>query len=1779
MYKIYQLIYKKIQQKLNSYIKGGEIEEKTSLQRVEITLSNVKIKKSALSTLQLPFVIHNSSKVKKIQISISNHPKLKIQIENLHIVINPSILRHLNQQHLQDIKSTKLKDWEEKQKNSLKSSGYSKKIMEWILPNLLSRVKVHLKNFTILYQDTESLQILGYPCLCIIKFNEIKIWRTNSNWTKGSDKDIKDIFVRIDIKELSVTLRCDPLDFEKGNNIDSFYDEMRASERNYMLRPVSMKIKVSLNINTIQKTIINEIKAEVAEDIQIAINEYQRSFIEGLMNYIDSSIVLKRYAFLKPKSSIKSSPGDWWKYLISAAKYDNRYNILSILKTHSIKEKYIEYYKRTQEVIQVPVLLKLSPSELKHMKEIEEIYQYKELVVFRTQALDQLRKKISQEKKNHSNKHEDENVKKYLSDYYSEVINELKIEEEAKDEDSEDSDRIIENQIKINLSLSIPRIVFSVQVLNIAGDPKFIMLDNTDCECSRCQVSKSIKNNLSPSITYKKQIPGVPLEAGEIRNTDYKIRGPLRNSLLPTRKMRDIAIEYGEEIYNIGPICYKNHSGEPYEHNIMKERTLMILIIDNILVSVSGLKEYISLDLSVSNIVSLDPFSFIFKGFNYNYTEKVRDLNDLLNYEGWFGYLFKEPDENKPLWALRHFMRDLDALPEFEFLMHYYELQTGKDICVCGVNMKNERTIQKEFILSNKSIHICKDIKEDILRRWEIENVKAIALKIEKKLAEVFPSYLRASLRYFIASLMPRNQKPSPGQVIIKIAKDKQIESEKPKYVSLIEVSLSRIPFYINANTIPIVNAFITPQVQLGIFPKPFQKPTFLSTLEDLPDKLLTIRSILNNWDRSKYMLLCETRYRVQRIPLFTLELKVDAVEVCLISTAGLDKLKEIPVLTLFFNDIRVLKDSSSNLSELECDGRTESIHNLEVLPEHFFQLKIFIDDVSVQTTSEILKTSVAILININPFSNHPTIPNNLIDVHIPAITATINANIFPLITILNTIDTPPTYTQKKNALGIIRIMDNEFINEYKAYIYNLDIRNYSKNMAKYAHEHSRTPDRCRHCLFKYLKTLSYINLTVGNMSDDDVEGFNLSIDIDGQKVFEVACKNAMCSVEEKFFSSKITLSLADIIGSNRAGESLRIHPGKEHIGIQPYLPIRFQHIFKLTTDLYYKSCEVLSYTLLTVKQLKNSEIVNEDQWNKFDNQPESKKNSLNMPKAKLNDIMINENEFKADLVIDHVALTMCFLPSSMLLKGLVMIDKCISLAKAVVNSPVKDTFTVKHLARKVRIELKFISVFIELGHIVLETNLKDFELSILPISSIPTIQQVNYNKNKETETIFSQYLQLRVLSVTIEIPDLFKFISNDIKFELNSEKDSKIKVIDKVLTGFIINKITKLNGSLNFVQVLTDGELVLAVPAEVSRGSLIISKTKNSIKIMGDVKEVYVVVPHVGVMLEVQNMQKILSNLIEIPDIKIDKYDDFDTYFLLKPLETVAKLSNNRLVIYVTHLFLNLSYSANLIFQLKLHNIYLHYNMPKGILEKYLNIPLKESLDIQDNIYSDSDTLSIILKKIELLPMESVHDHMIEMSSDYSLFIHINTLLKKITIFNKSSIKIIVINKVLEEFLLSIKSIKSLIPKKKDKSTPGYTVECNLNGGEASIPKSSLDADLVKVIFNKCTIGVCMGDRELYKPTPINENTTVIKMKKVLHDEYEHKNFISCDLVSVVITNVNAETFINQKTKKIAKLGEIILDISVPASNEELEEFQWKIDSFVNISFRDAEIKTSLVI
>ena len=533
-----------------------------------------------------------------------------------------------------------------------------------------------------------------------------------------------------------------------------------------------------------------------------------------------------------------------------------------------------------------------------------------------------------------------------------------------------------------------------------------------------------------------------------------------------------------------------------------------------------------------------------------------------------------------------------------------------------------------------------------------------------------------------------------------------------------------------------------------------------------------------------------------------------------------------------------------------------------------------------------------------------------------------------------------------------------------------------------------------------------------------------------------------------------------------------------------------------------------------------------------------------------------------------------------MFIKGLMHITKSLSLSQKLCPKAKAVNFQVKASPTEIILKVNYIHLLIDLDDKTAEISADDFEVLICPTTSAPLISQLILMKNKESEAIFTSCIEIKVMMICIDIAKVLKISIKDSNFMLTITKDSKIKNINKSLSGSLISKTEKINTSLTYIQIMSGENVILASPGEISRHQLIVSRNKHSIKLMGELSELYCILPPTGIIIEVPLIKEIILQLIDIPSPQIQPMAEFNHTYLNQPDLLPNSPSSARFVLNFNHVFLKLTFNLNQILELKLYNVYLHNNMIKGILEKYLSSNLKESLDAKDNIFSGPHELVVLVRKLELIPTDSIYEQMIEMNSEYSLFIRIDTLMKKITVISKKPVKVTVINKVLEEFILSLKTIKKSIPKKKNqKREKDYTVDCNIFGGELIIPQNSSSYDIVRAYFDHCKVNVYTGDKELTRPTIFDENVQVYKGKQVMHDEYEDVGPVFCDLVSIIITNVHVETFIQEKTKKLGDVAEIIVDVTAPSAPEELLLFKWKTDSFVGVKFRDAEIKASMVI
>jgi hypothetical protein len=1864
MYKVYQLIYKKIQENLKSYIKGGEIEEKTSLHKLKITLTNVRIKKSALSSLMIPLVVQNTSKIKSLRLSISNTPKLKLVVEGLHLALNPSSLKNLNSDNLKEQKQARLLKWEKNKIDSLKITGtFGKKLADWLLPTLLTRVKVELKNLTFIYQDSQNLQILGFPCLGIVKIEYFAIFRDQKVFDIMDKKS--EIKAKVTLNNASVILRCDPVHYEQGTTVGNIYDEMKISERSYFLRPCSFTADFKV-LNEVDGTCHYRLEPKMTTDLQFAINEYQRMFLEGFLNFLENSSKANRYSFLKPRNSAKSSPGEWWKFLVKSFKYDLRFNINKVLRMHSTKLKYIELYKRVQTIIKAPVLIKLGPTEEAEMKSIEESLMFEEIVKFREDALKQIINKISKEKK--AKKSED--VKKKMEEheakqktktieYVKDCYNEFKTNPQDNVEIPDETSEEVENskpKNKFSVIFEINRVVFSINLLKAFQQQPITLLDTQDCKCVRC-APLCRENELKSSRNSKfrtSKMHEVP-DRVQINPERKIIRLPNEYSLLPNRKMKDVIIESGDEVFKIGSLCFKTRGGEAYEENIVKEITIIFLLIDNVTMKVSGNLNFdlIDCNFTIDNVIAFDPLLCSCPSLNRKTSSKISSFQDFLNFPGWFDYIFRLEEENKAHWALRHFMKDKNCLAEFEFWLHFKEFNSERDLCLCGFCYKSEQTFKEAFLFNEQNpynnIHDCKQSFKG--NNLSLKTIETIANQIQENIMKFFPFFLQVALRYIISGIFPKILQQNSIECSINIAREKNeeefedLEKEEEKYgkkknkkkekvVVVFDGQVQNFPVKLTTDGLSCLKLFLTAD-KGNMQPKSIFKKNFIETLEDLPKRLLMIKQLMKNTERSERILKALTEDKLMNFPEFDFNLNLKSLNLSLSSHKSQENLEFPATFSLLIKDLHLRKDISgsfrdsevafdpqmtqnyvtfkssigsvilsSNSKNLSSDSKNLSsdskilsndskiLSTDSKIPSN--ESKILSNDskINLNETKILIIENFQLLGNLNPFSNHPYQPSLLLDIHVQTVRSTLDRSIMSLVHILNSLATQTSENELASFNHLVssdfRKSESEDLIELRQAIENCrhqgkkpknNKRNTKEDFFKRVKKnlldenlksHEFPGKNCKHCVIHNVKLLFVINFAVGSMDEGHPEGLVVTLKDAKDTYFDLACKHLFVKVEETPMIFKLSVISSKITGNSPSRDSVLLKPGGSKM--QPVILSSHCQFFPLTRKYYLSSSSSFAYQLASMTRnfYKTSEKSNE---NCFD----FRRSVSNVAKIKVPDMEIHEHEARTEVLIKSIFVTLNLKSKKrcLLIEGLLKLAKWVKLANCLIEKKDFKVFRVQCLSESLLLKVSCVKVSCLMGGLEVEGMAHDVDVNVLPVCINPPFNQLLF-KGKDTEADLTYSVSVHISSITLELENVLQVFIRNFELMQSDMRHSKGKVLNKVFTCSSTNSIEKLEIKVQSVQVFSEETLLLAIPGELYKNTLMVSRG-NSIEVRLDKSQVWHInIPKLAVYLQIESLKKVLTAVLTVPKIDI-KPAEAKTGFIIDLSKLHQKSKETRICLIFTDFYSLLECRGYLILTLKMHFITLLHNLPKGELESHNFSNVKEFYNDLSNIYTNSQELALVCKSLEVVPNNSLFKNMVD-SKDFSISVHIELNSKKISIKALHKVRAVVINKVFEELLLAIKDLKSVKAKKLEPDRDNFTLAISLNLGEVIIPRHSKSEEHAKISFNSAKVKVKTGDAEIRKPSEIDENALVFNEKEVIHQVYEEPATVYCDLVTVEANDAQIETFI-LKEKSLGSVENITVNITSPAQSEDLKYFSWKTDSIVDVNFTNAELTASLVI
>ncbi|CAG9324406.1 unnamed protein product [Blepharisma stoltei] len=1839
MFKLLEYAYEKIKEKLSKYIHGGQIKESSSLSRLEIRLEDVKIRHTALDDLYLPIAVHSTSLVKQIILTITRDPKIKLVIEKLRLVLNPSPIRSWTRQQAQEFKLQRLSNWEEKQSSVYSSQSWlSKNISKWFIP-ALKQVKIKINHLGIYYQDTEALQILGYPCLVMILVNNIEIVKSNEFDSDGFD-------LTAEIKEFSISMMCDPINFEKDSDLESIYDEMKVSERNFLLKPCDINIKLTLNASDGLNAIAHKISITVKNSIEIALNEYQRYFIEGLIYLLNSRGPFMKYYSFKPTESIKIEKDKWWQFIVKSAKFDRRVNIMNIYFSQRKKNQYLELYKRKQKIVHAPWLQPLKADEEEKIREIEELFSYDELIVLRAKALKDIRLEAcemypysfaesSKENKTLDEVREEtqknEEIKNYFKEWHSHLIEH---HNKNRGEDNEESTQTAakpesDTETKHNLYISwnIDRVIFYLQRLKCSSLPAFAIISKENCSCFKCnpvrlekQKQKSSKSTQRLLTDYGTTVGSDDDEKDIFKIEGFKRMGPPRIRLMPLIKMRDTAIEYGEEMYSIGAVGYKNQSDDPYEPNIVKEQTIFIFLLQNLTGEIKIGSDNIktTTPIMIENIQIIDPMSFAYNLKPENIKYKQRDTKpvcDIYFYKSWLDdVIFEQGKMNKyPTWCLRHFMRDVGLLEEFEIMAHMREVENDKIVCVCGSHWRSAKAMIERFIARPNSIHISPELKATFNKSTDIEKLKVIVNSIENFfLNEILPFYLRNCIRYFFRYLpisYIRSENPN-FSLTLDISR-KKTDLKESISNGIIDVALYPLTILLSNYGLSSFLSWIKLPSPPEMIKKPIFQSTFLKTLESIPQDVSFVYDILKNWERNPNTLLADTYRVLEGKSNLEIMAHFSNITICLFEAKNFKSYKSEPIANVALLNTIIHKAKRQEIGTIPptvYEQRQFTTDNRYIDPALYGELSIEISEIIVSINqSVILNTSFKVELKECAAKSHPIMPVTFIDVKIPFIEFLYKPEIPPLLSYILSIEVDSPLQEISDYKEVFA----NKIEDYRKKLFDLDKKMATRLLMKYQTDHYYSnKQRCRHCLIKHIKLNKIITISLGIETKNAVK---IEIETKNEPNFQIKLEQAVVVIKEKLFTKRVNCFISDIYGSNNHGEQLLISPGTGHLSVSPCIPhylLPFLPFYSQFFSTQSSDDSVPLYQLFKMKELSNTDIFIETAWDKKEQLPPERQSLQKFPShlaksgshlskygRKQSAYFILDNEVYAKIFIDsirlHIILENC---SSPLLEALGMIEQSFNIANSFSLKNMPTAIKYKSKNARFKLNLKEMNLLISFNEFPLEFSLKNIKLNKSPTKSIPDFLQSTLEKNRENSITFHHEVALIISSSAINVLGCLNCKLNEIAINIQNIKDTKARENGGELIISSSSERCKLISEIRSFQVFTLDEppvLILACPS-ICSNEKIVPTVNGKIKIQGsfeDFNEVFVSILDTGIIIEssiVKNFIQIVhtANIETTMKIFNSKQENFSRNILVKEIKKKSKNSDRlQLIIKVATALIQIKNNSTLIGVLKFHNLYLHQNTPKEILIKYIDSLTKNTIDIsplKENIYeyeASSKNIHLFLKKIEILPVKCLYFQLVDQSKDYSTLININKEEKQILILIKDA-KLIMVNRFVEELIQFIKSIKDFEKSARKIAKPpskNYIVRVIATNGTVSIPTDSSGNDMAIAVFQEVRVLTGEGDAKFKTPKSITSDVELIENKYPIQDSYNPSSFVYCDTVSIKIHGVKAFTKLKDKTKKIAKLSSAELSIAIPFHSQPLVEHQWKIDSKISINLENVSLTGSM--
>ncbi|CAD8104021.1 unnamed protein product [Paramecium primaurelia] len=410
-----------------------------------IVLKNLSIKKQALLNFKFPLYIIDG-KINSITLNMplnykKHQPELIIEGVELLVCTIQEINKFTQnkdyqQQGVENLKKHKLKLWEEqmaKYFEKLSPPNWIQKIVDGIFNNMsiiIKQFNIRFCNFSILENET----------IFRIKF-DASIKATDSEFKQNFNNDLNSTFKLLQINKLSISLKKDPSSVLTKKDIQM------------ILMPVDIEIKYTLNKNyELLTQPIMILEALIKSPVIFQLNKEQKNYLIKLNEVLSNQEIIQDNFHLRPTKEIKNSYSEWWKYFINSIILKQKSQKLDLSfsskKLVSMK-RYIQLYKRKQNIVLVPWLSQWTAKDEIKFKNCEDNLPLKDLLKYREWAFQEIRMEAKRYCNSAKDGQNEQSVKPLLEIWTNTINNQNSFKDHTKRND--DIPIELEDDEKINL--------------------------------------------------------------------------------------------------------------------------------------------------------------------------------------------------------------------------------------------------------------------------------------------------------------------------------------------------------------------------------------------------------------------------------------------------------------------------------------------------------------------------------------------------------------------------------------------------------------------------------------------------------------------------------------------------------------------------------------------------------------------------------------------------------------------------------------------------------------------------------------------------------------------------------------------------------------------------------------------------------------------------------------------------------------------------------------------------------------------------------------------------------------------------------------------------------------------------------------------------------------------------------------------------------------------------------------------------------------------------------